>query len=332
VTLQREAMALDDDSRASTFGLSSVIENDDSQVEADKIFFKGDRMYRHHLARFNYTTYDVRRSQDVVNPHTSHCNVMLLAKREGTEATSAHQFLYARVLGLYHVNVVYTGPGMLDYTPRKFYFLWVRWFDYVGRTVRWRDQRLDSLGFPPISSHHAFDFVDPRDVLRGCHIVPAFQDGRVHSDGIGLSRCAADSQDWRHYYVMRYFQFHFYCLAYSLSISRFVDRDMLMRYHWGCAIGHLYTHDPTTVSALEHSPDFEVTECAATECPLQVVNDARQDTNQILDGRTSAVDQTELDLRNHDDDEWEDAGTDDDESGEESEDDVFAAMNEMHGS
>jgi len=26
------------------------------------------------------------------------------------------------------------------------------------------------------------------------------------------------------------------------STHRFVDRDMLMRYHWGTAVGHVYTH------------------------------------------------------------------------------------------
>ena len=30
--------------------------------------------------------------------------------------------------------------------------------------------------------------------------------------------------------------------------SRFVDRDMLMRYHWGLGIGHMYSHNPSTNS------------------------------------------------------------------------------------
>ena len=28
----------------------------------------------------------------------------------------------------------------------------------------------------------------------------------------------------------------------SIILSRFVDRDMLMRYHWGLGIGHAYSH------------------------------------------------------------------------------------------
>jgi hypothetical protein len=30
--------------------------------------------------------------------------------------------------------------------------------------------------------------------------------------------------------------------------NSFVDRDMIMRYHWGLAVGHLYTHGHATVT------------------------------------------------------------------------------------
>jgi len=203
-------MKLDDSPRNSVraAGLSSSAE--DSEAECDKILFTGDRMYHHRLARINYTTYDVRRAQDVIHPSTSHCDVMLLSNEEDSTASSNHHFWYCRVLGLYHVNVVYTGSGMLNHVPRRFYFLWVRWFDYVGRrSLTWRDCNLDSIRFPPTSNQDAFGFVDPRDVLRGCHVIPAFVDGKVHRDGVGISRCAADSQDWCRYYVNRYAQLIF---------------------------------------------------------------------------------------------------------------------------
>jgi hypothetical protein len=170
----------------------------------DSVLFKNDRIYRHHLVRFNYTTYDVRRDQDVVNPDTPHCDIMLLANPDDLEANSNHPFLYARVLGIYHANVVYVGSGMLDYVPRRLEFLWVRWFQYFGdRSVVWKDRRLDCIKFPPMASEGAFGFVDPRDVLRGSHIMPRFVKGRVHADGIAISRLAKDSKDWRFYYVDR---------------------------------------------------------------------------------------------------------------------------------
>lgn len=31
-----------------------------------------------------------------------------------------------------------------------------------------------------------------------------------------------------------------------LFFHRFVDRDMVMRYHWGLGVGHIYSHDTTT--------------------------------------------------------------------------------------
>jgi hypothetical protein len=169
--------------------------------ERDSIHFQNDRMYRHHLARFNYTTYDVRRAQDVINPTTSHRDIMLL---NTTDADSEHPFLYARVLGIYHVNTIYTGEDMLDYRPRRVDFLWVRWFEYGGKSIMWEDRNLDPVRFPPMASKGAFDFVNPMDVLRSCHILPSFRRGRVHFDGLSLSRCARDAQDWRGYFVNRY--------------------------------------------------------------------------------------------------------------------------------
>lgn len=180
---------------------------DNNSEQSDSVLFKDDRMYSHHLARFNYTTYDVRRAQDVINPSTCHCDIMLLANTGDTvtENGTHHPFLYARVLGIYHVNVVYTGEGMLDYDSRRLYFLWVRWLDYDGhRSVGWNDLALDSVHFPPTMNEAAFGFVDPGEVLRGCHIIPAFASGRAHSDGIGLSRCARDGQDWARYHVNRW--------------------------------------------------------------------------------------------------------------------------------
>jgi len=124
-------------------------------------------------AQFNYTTYNVRWSQDIINPDTTHCDIMLLTNSEDMEANSNHPFSYTRVLGIYHINVVYTGPRMLDYTPRKVDFLWVRWFQYFeSRLVAWKDCCLDLVHFPPMASDNTFGFVNPRDVLRGCHIVP----------------------------------------------------------------------------------------------------------------------------------------------------------------
>jgi len=61
---------------------------------------------------------------------------MLLANRSDAspESLDSHHFLYARVLGAYHANVIYTGPGIRDYNARRFDFLWVRWYEVVKQT------------------------------------------------------------------------------------------------------------------------------------------------------------------------------------------------------
>ena len=134
---------------------------------------------------------------------------MLLANTIDADSRASHPFLYARVLGIYHVNVVYTGEGMVNYDAHRVYFLWVRWFDYGGtKSLGWDDHDLDSVSFLPMENEHAFGFVDPQDVLRGCHIIPTFSGGRLHLDGVGLSRCAGDALDWARYRVNRLVTHH----------------------------------------------------------------------------------------------------------------------------
>jgi|SRR6266436_7027565 len=186
---------------------NDILATDDHARSAQRIYFKHDRMYKHHIARINYMTYDVRRGQETFNPSTSHCNVMVLtgALDDSMDPNITHPFSYARVLGIYHVNVVYAGPGMTDYQPRRMNFLWVRWYRRIERILTgWGARRLDRLEFPPVAGEDAFGFIDPSDVLRCCHIIPAFSSGKVHEDGRGLSFCARDSSDWVAYYVNRW--------------------------------------------------------------------------------------------------------------------------------
>jgi hypothetical protein len=165
-----------------------------------RIIIKDNRMYRHNILRINYTTYDVRRDQDVVNPRTSHKDIMILARSDSSD----HPFLYARVLGIYHVNAIWTGSGVLDYRPRRLEFLWVRWFEHVTKEpAGWTARRLDTLRFPPMENEDAFGFVDPGDVLRGCHLLPKFAQGKLHPDHVNMSKCAADGGDWKYYNVNR---------------------------------------------------------------------------------------------------------------------------------
>ena len=172
----------------------------------------------HKIIKFNFTTYDMRRDQDVVNSGSSHCNIMVLAQPDPRQLPDEHPFLYGRVLGVFHVNVIYSGPGAVDHDARRFDCLWVRWYDLeVGKsrdgtrknaksrskTAEKPSRRLDRLSFLPWDAEDAVGFIDPADVLRGCHIIPAFSTMKSFPNGGGSSSCARDSEDWNAYYISR---------------------------------------------------------------------------------------------------------------------------------
>jgi hypothetical protein len=185
--------------------LSEVM--DSGTYDPNSLLFKHDRIYRHRIMRINYTTYDARRSQDVVNPSTSNCNIMVLqddSENAGNSAASCHHFSYARILGIYHVNAIYVGYGTLDYKPRRIEFLWVRWYQTVDtKTTGWKALKLDRIRFSPMGDVDAFGFIDPSDVLRSCYIVPTFARGRPHMIREDISPCAQNSSDYIEYYLNR---------------------------------------------------------------------------------------------------------------------------------
>ena len=170
------------------------------------VFFKCESLYQHKTIRLNYTTYDMRRETDIVKPEGPRCNIMLLANYTGgSNSSNLHHFIYARVLGVYHVDVIYTGPGMpvQNFEARAFQMLWVRWYEVVDPVSSgWDNSTLDMLRFPPLHQDNSFGFVDPEVVLRGCHILPAFDKGKRESN-INVSRSAKDSKDYLIYYVGR---------------------------------------------------------------------------------------------------------------------------------
>lgn len=178
---------------------------DPRDCDPDTVLFRHDRIYQHNILRINFTSYDVRRSQDVVNALTSHCNIMVLADSgEDNKSNSTHPFRYAQVLGTHHVNAVYVDPGMLNYQPHRMEFLWVRWYKNTGVLHnRWDEEKLDRICFTSVTEDDTFRFIDPSAILRSCHIIPAFARGRLHDDGKGMSVCAKDSSDWNEYYVNR---------------------------------------------------------------------------------------------------------------------------------
>ena len=130
---------------------------------------------------------------------------MLLADHAGgMGGLSQHPYIYTHVLGIFHVNATYIGPGMINYHLCWIDFLWVCWYQYMEEDAGWDVSSLDRMCFPPMADEHAFGFVDPDDVLRACHIIPQFLCGPRHPDGTGISRCAQDASNWHFYYVNQF--------------------------------------------------------------------------------------------------------------------------------
>ena len=90
---------------------------------------------------------------------------------------------------------------MLDYEARSFNFLWVQWFVVNPGSLGWANSTLHSVRFPSLRGDDSFGFVDLDDVLRACHIIPAFAKGQRKEPKRDVSHCANDSKDYVSYYV-----------------------------------------------------------------------------------------------------------------------------------
>ena len=163
----------------------------------------GDHIYSAKVLRVNYTSYDMRRDQDSLNPRT-HCDVMVLSTETGP---NAHPYWYARVLGVFHAKVLHTGSEARNRSIQHMEFLWVRWFG-VEPGYHWgfKTARLSKIGFIPDTDDGAFGFLDPSLVIRGCHLVPCFASGRtaelLRTPNFTAARQPNEVDDWAQYYVM----------------------------------------------------------------------------------------------------------------------------------
>jgi hypothetical protein len=158
-----------------------------------------------------------------------------------------HPYWYAKIIEIFHAFVRH--PDHPE--PISMNFLWVRWY---GRNIKhrsgWKAKHLPLVGFIGGDATLPFGFLDPIDVIRGCHLIPAFHHGRT--DELlppSVARLPADNdEEWLYYYVNMYVlsssaasESH----THSILIwNRFVDRDMLMRYRGG-GVGHKSTRAAT---------------------------------------------------------------------------------------
>jgi hypothetical protein len=161
-------------------------------------------LYRHRTIQINFTTYDLRRGQDSINPSTGIRAVMLLSNEDYDPNSPNHPYWYCQVLGVFHCYVIHNGLGSASRQPQPMQFLWVRW---LALEKDWdfgfRAKHLPRLSFVDEAADGtaAFGFVDPANVVREVHLIPDEDSGRndrglgpslVRSDDDGFN----DNQDW----------------------------------------------------------------------------------------------------------------------------------------
>ncbi|KAJ3476935.1 hypothetical protein NLI96_g10809 [Meripilus lineatus] len=90
---------------------------------------------------------------------------------------SGHPFTYAHILGVFHAEVLYNKVGQRP-SMHIMEFLWVRRYQLdKGYKGGFKSRRLHQMSLVPETEESAFGFIDPDDVIRGVHLIPAFAHG-----------------------------------------------------------------------------------------------------------------------------------------------------------
>lgn len=172
-----------------------------SPAERRRVFITGNRIYFHKAMRVNYTTYDMRRDQDIINT-SGLSNIMLLAHEN--EETDKHPYWYCRVIHIFHVFVQVKNDDLTFTPPKRMDVLRVRWFGRnFDNLTGWKAKRLHQVGFIPQSEAGAFGFVNPDVIIRTVHLMPRFCAGRTKTLlGPSIIRKPEENdEDWLYYYV-----------------------------------------------------------------------------------------------------------------------------------
>ena len=175
-----------------------------SDAERNMVHILGNKLFEVSTMTVNYTSYDIRRDYDLVNPR-SHPDIMVFSPDSETNDTSP--FWYARVLKIFHAYVWTSHPDVRDHSTHSMNILWVRWFgSEPGYNWGFGRARLPKIGFVEWNDPFAFTFLDPAHVVRGCHLIPAFAEGRTSTllpEGKSAARVlvAEEADDWLNFYV-----------------------------------------------------------------------------------------------------------------------------------
>jgi len=175
--------------------------------EHHSVIIPNNTIYSINTMQVHYTTYDMRREYDTINPRT-HADVMVLSG----ETNPKHPYWYARVLRIYHMETWLNNGGQ----PVKHHLevLWVRWLAPLRNNKSgMKYARLPKVAFVEESDTDAFGFLDPGQVIWGAHLIPAFASGHgvgsLHH-GKSLAHPGGELDNWEAYYVSMWVKFILY--------------------------------------------------------------------------------------------------------------------------
>jgi hypothetical protein len=168
-----------------------------SSADRNNIEILRNTIYFHQILRINFTTYDMWRDQDIINVRTR-SDVMVLSDDEDAD----YPYWHCHVIGIMHVNVREVGDKG---NFKRLDILWVRWYGLDGEYA-WgcSAKRLPRVGFGHSDDSDTFGFLDPADILRACHMIPAFTLGQTDDllPSPSLARRSnEEGKDYVRYYV-----------------------------------------------------------------------------------------------------------------------------------
>ena len=93
-----------------------------SQIQNDMVHIVGNRLFEISTMTVNYTSYDIQRDYDLINPQ-SHPDIMVVSPDRETNDTLP--FWHAHILKIHHADVWTSHPDIHDNSIHSMNILWV---------------------------------------------------------------------------------------------------------------------------------------------------------------------------------------------------------------
>ena len=146
----------------------------------------------------------MRWDSDTIKP-TTYPDIMVKSPETGP---NVQPFWYAHMIGILHMLVLLSHPGIKSKVRGRMEILWVRWFSVEPGQYRhgFHLARLPKIGFVESSDEYAFTFLDPKQVIQGAHIIPVFSEGCTSTllpatKLVAWVLSADEKDDWVNFYV-----------------------------------------------------------------------------------------------------------------------------------